>query len=422
MDEKIGKILNEQLQEIKPSEDILNKIKKISKKFCEELRIKLDGKEVKADVFVGGSLAKETLVKKDQYDVDVFVRFDKKYDDKKISAILGNVLGKKAHKVYGSRNYYQLNKDDILIEVVPVFKIKKPEEAVNVTDLSYFHVNYVLKKLKRNKKLSDEIILAKAFAHAQDVYGAESYIHGFSGYALELVVCYYGNFLKFIKKIVNCDVRKNGKLVIDDARFFKSREEVLREMNKSKLSSPIIIVDPTFKERNALSSLSKETFFKFQNACREFLKNPSSEFFIKKNVSEDFKKFKNVKIIKVKTNRQAGNIAGTKSKKFFGFFVYNLKKEFNIKKSGFDYDNEKNVAKFYFVLDSKGEEVVKGPPITNVHNLTKFKKVHAKAFIKKDFAYVKVKHLMNFEEWFSKFLKKEKKVMKGMGVDGVEKV
>ncbi|MBD3252791.1 hypothetical protein GF386_03610, partial [Candidatus Pacearchaeota archaeon] len=54
-----------------------------------------------------------------------------------------------------------------------------------MTDLSYFHVNHILKKIKKNKNLSDEIRLAKKFAYSQNCYGAESYIHGFSGYALE---------------------------------------------------------------------------------------------------------------------------------------------------------------------------------------------------------------------------------------------
>ena len=57
------------------------------------------------------------------------------------------------------------------------------------------------------KKMKDKDVLlgiriAKAFCHANNSYGAESYINGFSGYALELLVYYYGSFLKFIKGII----------------------------------------------------------------------------------------------------------------------------------------------------------------------------------------------------------------------------
>ena len=50
-------------------------------------------------------------------------------------------------------------------------------------------------------------------------------------------------------------------------------------MNSSKLTSPIILVDPTYKQRNALAALSEETFEKFKQASKKFLKNPSIKYF-----------------------------------------------------------------------------------------------------------------------------------------------
>jgi len=55
---------------------------------------------------------------------------------------------------------------------------------------------------ERLKKILDEIRIAKAFCYANNCYGAESYISGFSGYALELLVYHYKSFLKFIKSMV----------------------------------------------------------------------------------------------------------------------------------------------------------------------------------------------------------------------------
>jgi len=438
-----NKILKKQIEIIKPKKETLDKIKKITKEFCEDLRKKLGGKKIKAEVFVGGSLAKNTLVKKDRYDVDVFVRFDKKYDNDKISKFLGRVLGRKAKKIHGSRDYYQLVVDDILIEVIPVMKIKKPIEAQNITDLSYFHVNYILKKIRKNKKLSDEIMLAKTFVYAQNCYGAESYIHGFSGYALELLVCHYGSFLKFIKTVYLQNIKQNkrgsiykswmrkadyinnkNKIIIDDSKFYKNRAEILRELNESKLNSPIILIDPTFNERNALAGLSQETFLKFKKACSGFLKNSSEKFFEKKDVFEVLnKKYgKELRIISIKTNKQAGDIAGTKSKKFFRFFKGKLKREFEVKKDEFYYDEDKNVAHFYFVLEKKKDEIVKGPHVTKVVDLGRFKKAHSKAFIKNHIAYAKVRHSLSFEKFFGWFNRKYKKVLKEMGVEGMELV
>lgn len=415
----INTVLKEQLEIVKPSKEDQNRINKTAKDFQKKLREKLKNKNIKADVFIGGSLAKGTLVKKDIYDIDIFIRFDLKYSDKEISKLLGSVLGNTAKKVHGSRDYYQIKSEDILIEIIPVLKITTPLGAMNVTDLSYFHVNYLVKRIKSDKKLADEIRLAKAFAYAQNVYGAESYIHGFSGYALELLIVHYKSFQKFIKEIAKTNITKNNKITIDTKGFFKNNKSIIEETNPSKITGPIIIIDPTFSERNAGSSLSHQTLNKFKEACKKFLNNPSKKFFELQDTESEFKKHKEVKILKIRTNKQPGDIAGTKSKKFFKFFYNQLNKEFEIKKSGFDYDDINNLAKFYFIPAPKLDEIKRGPPVTAVHHLTGFKKAHPSAFIKDGFAHIKVKHSLSFEEWFKIFLKKEKKVIGEMGIVSV---
>ncbi len=417
---QINDVLKKEIENINPDKEAMDKINKTSRDFCEQLKNKLKQNKIDAQVFVGGSLAKNTIVKKNKYDIDVFVRFNKKYKNKEISELLGKQIPN-AKKVHGSRDYYQMVVNDILIEVIPVLEIKNPKQAKNVTDLSFFHVKYVVDKIKKNKKLANEIRLAKTFCFAQECYGAESYIHGFSGYVLELLILHYNSFVKFLKHMSNLDV--TDKFIIDSERFYKSKQQVLIELNEAKLQSPIILIDPTFKERNAAASLNKQTLSKFQQSIQEFLKSPNLEFFIKKDIGKGMKKKYGGKLITifVQTTKQAGDIAGTKSKKFFDFFIYKLKRDIQIKKSEFDYDEDKNLAYFYFVLDKKAEEIIKGPPITSIKNLTNFKKAHPNAFIKKGFAYAKLTHNLSFPEWFRNFVKKEEKIIKEMGIKKVWK-
>lgn len=412
---EVKEILKEQLKLITPSNKNLNKIKRISKEFQFELSKNLKKNKIKAEVFLGGSLAKNTLVKKDFYDIDIFVRFDISYENK-ISDILGKLL-KNAKRIHGSRDYYQKNIDNIIIEIIPVIKINNPEQAVNVTDLSYFHVNYVLKKVIKNKNLEKEIKLAKSFAYAQNVYGAESYVNGFSGYAMELLIIHYRNFLNFIKEIVKIDINKN-KIVIDAERHYKNNKNLINLINPSKILSPIILIDPTYKERNALSSLSKETLYKFQKSCKSFLKNPSSSFFAQKNIIDEFKN-SNTKIITIKTNKQQGDIAGTKSKKFYKFLLNELKKEFVINKEGFEYIENKNIAKIYMMLKKKKPTEIKGPPLKYKKNVIEFKAKHKKVIIKNNYAYTVLEHNLTFEEWLDKFKKNNLKVIKDMGIIGL---
>lgn len=409
--EKIKEVLFKQVLLIKPDKE-LGSINQTTNQFCKELEKKLKNKKIKADVFVGGSLAKDTIIKKRKHDIDIFVRFDKSYKDDKISKLLGRaVKAMKARKIHGSRDYFQVSKGKLIFEIIPTARIARPEQARNVTDLSYFHVNYIKGKIRKKKTLAEDIRLAKSFAYAQDCYGAESYIKGFSGYALELLVSYYGSFLRFIKAIKES---KEKRIILDPGKFYKNKQEILLELNEAKLQSPIVFVDPTFKERNALAALSRETLNKFKAACAAFLNKPNSKFFEKKDIEQELKrKYKNLIIIEVKTNRQAGDIAGSKLKRFYEFLTRKAEKYFDIKIREFEYNEGKNIGKIYLVLRKKEKIIIQGPPVTAVEHLTRFKKKHKNCYIKKGKAYAKEKS-MSLKE-FLQDLKKDKAVRE-MGI------
>ncbi len=405
MAEKIKEVLRKQILLINPGKE-KEKIERDTAVILKELENNLRKKKIKAEVFIGGSLAKDTLIKREKYDIDIFVRFDKKHKD--LSKLLEKILNK-ARKVHGSRDYFQIKKGKTIFEIVPVLKIQKPEEAENVTDLSYFHVNYVKNKINKNKKLADEIRLAKSFCYAQNCYGAEGYIRGFSGYALELLICYYGSFLKFIKA-----VQGKQRIILDPSKFYKNKEEILLELNESKIQSPVVFVDPTFKERNALAALSTETFNKFKQICKRFLAKPDNNFFEKQDIEKELKKkYKKLIIIQVRTNKQKGDIAGSKLRKFYTFLAKKLEKYFDIQIKEFEYLEDRNLGKIYLDLKQKKQIIIEGPPITSVEHLTKFKRRHRNCFIKKGRAYAREKPI-TLRSFIEKI--KKGKTLKEMGI------
>ncbi len=211
-----NKILKEVLKEINPPKEDLRTINEKIKRINEEIKKELIKKKISAEIFIGGSYAKKTLIKKGVYDIDLFLRFDEKYKKENISEISERILkdiNMDYVKIHGSRDYFKLNVSDFFfIELIPVLKIRNPYKSGNITDLSYFHVSYIKKKIK-NKKILDEIKLAKAFCYAQNCYGAESYINGFSGYAIELLIYYYKTFDNFLKKMIK--INEDKKEVID---------------------------------------------------------------------------------------------------------------------------------------------------------------------------------------------------------------
>jgi len=412
-------ILKEVLEKVKPTKEEFKTINKFVTKFLKEFKKSLKKEKIEAEIFIGGSFAKETLIKKGKYDVDIFVRFFEKYKDEEISDLAEKILKnfKNVKKIHGSRDYFRVAvSPEIYLELIPVKKIKKPTEAKNSTDLSYAHVKYINKKTK-SSKLLDEIRIAKAFVHANKCYGAESYIGGFSGYSLELLTIYYKSFLNFVKAISKI----KEKEIIDIEKQYKNKKEIMIDINSSKLKSPIILIDPTYKQRNALAALKKETFEKFQNKCISFLKNPNIKFFkeeeikIEKIKKQSKKSKEEFILIEAVTNKQEGEIAASKLKKFYEHLEKEISKFYEIKEKGFIYESGKN-ASFFYSVKKKKEIIFNGPQINDKKNLEKFKKKHKKTFIKKGKIYAKEKITESLKDFLQGWKVNHKKRILEMSV------
>ena len=418
----LKRILEEQVKLFKLDKETIDYLNKETENIIEEIEQELKKKKINAEVFLGGSLAKGTLIKKENHDIDVFVRFDWRIDD--ISNVLegivesvGKKLGYEVSKMHGSRDYFRIAiKDNLYFEIIPLCRIKNPQEARNVTDLSYFHVNYVTKKLKGNK-IADEILLAKQFCHANGIYGAETYIQGFSGYGLECLIIYYKSFVNMLRKLVQV----KDRIVIDPEKHYKKSADVLFSLNESRLQSPVILIDPTWKERNILSGLSKENFKKFQEKAREFLKKPSNEFFKLHELDieelEKLSRQKNYELIAttMKTDRQEGDIAGTKMKKFSKLLESELRKYFDVFRTEFDY-REGNEANFYAILKTKKEIIKNGPPVSMAKNAEAFKKANRDTFVKAGSLYARQKLDFSAREFLKNYIKEQGKKLTDMGI------
>ena len=382
---KVEKILSNILTNISLSKNELKQVNKETK----DLLIALKKQGLNANI--GGSLAKGTILKKDNQDVDIFIVLKKEELPKFEKLVSKTKL--KYELIHGSRDYIKIKKENIIFELIPVVKLDKNKIADNVTDFSLIHVKYIKGILSHNKKLADEIKLTKAFCHAQKCYGAESYIGGFSGYALEVLICHYGSFIKFLQKI------KSSK-IIDPKKYFKNNNEIMRELNQSKLQSPIILIDPTYKYRNVCAGLTQETYNLFLEKSAEFLKSPSEEFFTRKEfnldnfLSESKKANLSVYELTIKTDRQEGDIAGTKMKKLFKFLIKQLeRKEQQVINSEFIYGQEKEAKAYMAIKEKKIIEIV-GPKPEMKDAVKEFKKVRKTTYLSKGFVCAKEKVLV----------------------------
>lgn len=393
-------ILEQVIKDLRPSKDISKKADISIKKINNEIK----KQKIKAVCVKGGSIAKNTHLK-DDHDCDLFVKFDISYKDENISKLLEKILKKfRVNLIHGSRDYFQLKSEGITYEIIPVLNIKKAEDAENVTDFSPLHVNWV----KKSPRMLDEIRLSKAFCKAQDIYGAESYIKGFSGHVLDILTIYHRGFVKLLK----ASQKWKEKEVIDFYNFHKGK--ALKNLNISKTHSPLIVIDPIEPYRNAAAALDKEKFHVFKKKAKEFLNKPSKEFFKRKKFSlaEIKKKAKNDKLVVLKITALPGkeDIVGSKLLKCLEFIEKQFKlNDFKVKLSGWDWDKKKK-ALFYFVIEKEllpGKKLRIGPPLKNKKHSKMFKRKHKNCFVKKGRLYAQIKREFRDGEKFIKYLIKQ---------------
>ncbi len=353
------------LREIIPDKNEKKIVLDISKNFIRKLNSKFkEGKCV-----LGGSIAKDTWIKGDS-DIDVFAVFNKKYSKENISKILEKRLKEmkfKIKKIHGSRDYFQVRQGDYNLEVVPILNVKNAKEAKNITDVSPLHVKWV----RKHKRLLNEIRLVKAFCKANKLYGAESYIKGFSGYVLEILTIYYGSF----EKLISNSKKWKEELVIDIEKHYDG-------LNESK-KSPLIVIDPVQNNRNAAAALSLEKFNKFIEIAKEFKRNPSEKFFVLNKINDE--DLRGALILEAKALKGKKDIIGSKLLKALDFIAKRLKEE-GYEIEDYDWEWSEKIKFWYFVKENELSEKYRhyGPPIKEEKHLEEFRRKYKKYKLLRD--------------------------------------
>ncbi len=409
--------MNKLLEEVKkgkrPTAAENSTVAKIAAEFITRLDRALKAAKVRAKPVVGGSGAKGTWLR-GMHDIDVFVCFDyKSYKGKsgELSEFLAKAMKKafpKHERLHGSRDYFRVRYGNYNFEFVPILKISKASQAMNITDASLLHSDWVNRQLQKpkslmqlgpiaerrfgNKKtgLDDEIRLAKAFSIAQRVYGAESYVRGFSGYACEVLTIYYGSFLKLVTTAATKwkkGIAAGKKIVIDAGNHYR-RKDPLRELNEAKVQSELVVIDPVQPDRNATAALGNETLQRFISAAAGFIKNPSGKFFEKELITVEglaqSAKGKRLVVVEAVPVRGKEDVAGAKLVKAYQHILQQLEKNgFDLAMSGWEWDKHKQGTALMWYAAEKGEkgepkaEIREGPPLSNTQHAEKFRDEHS---------------------------------------------
>jgi tRNA nucleotidyltransferase (CCA-adding enzyme) len=356
----------------------------VMSEFEEKVVAELAKQKVVANLFVGGSVGKGTCLP-GIHDIDYFMRFDlKKYGEENLSELCEGVLSsifKDVLRLKGSRDYFRVKINDYEVEIIPVLYIKRITQAQNLTDQSPFHVNWIKKNVKVKKNLDFDMRLAKQFFRASGVYGAESWIGGFSGHVTEILVVHYGGFDKLLKAVL----KWKDKTIIDVEKSYKGTD-VLEILDDAKTVGPLVVVDPVDKDRNAAAALGLEKFELLQSKIELFLKKPHKKFFDEIEITvEDIKKMgkrNRVLIWKATPEDEKMDVSGAKMVKYSEHISRMFKnEEFIVLDSGM-YWNKHDDGLVWVIVDKKDlskKQMIKGPQTFGMQNhIMAFKKKYAR--------------------------------------------
>ena len=171
----------------------------------------------------------------------------------------------------------------------------------------------------------------------------------------------------------------------------------LFHINTSKLQSPLVVVDPVDKNRNAAAALSHEKFLLFKGLAKKYLQKPAEEFFVKEKITigslkEKYKGKGTLALVTVTPTPGKEDAVGAKLLKVFEFMKEKLL-GFGLVQGGWVWNRGED-ALFYFVVKKKELpelEVRVGPPLKMKEYVEDFKKKNKNTFEEKGRIMAKVK-------------------------------
>jgi len=275
----VDDVLSQVLLKIVPSKEEKQRIYSLADKLKNDLSAIAENEGLKAEIILGGSVAKDTWIK-DEADIDLFMMVPPTLNREEIKGLCLDIARKVVRdneyvERYAEHPYIEAVVQGIKVNIVPCYRIKH-EEWMSAVDRTPYHTEYVNTRME-DRDLRNEIRLLKQFMKGISVYGAEIKIGGFSGYLCELLVIRFGSF----RDLLNGFVDWISGTIIDLEDLYKE------DMNKIRLffENPLIVIDPVDMTRNVAAAVTEESLFTFIAAARHFVQKPDLRFFYPMNVT-----------------------------------------------------------------------------------------------------------------------------------------
>lgn len=328
---------------------------------------------------IGGSYARDTWLSGDA-DVDFFMMYPPEWGAGKINSQgledAEDVLSEFPHwRRFAEHPYLEGVVKEITVNLVPC---ADTEKGVWITSMDRSRFHTLLLKQMLNDELRKQVRVLKSFLKANDIYGAEIRIGGFSGYVTEILTVKYGSFMEVIEGVKSW---KSGTII-----------SLSDSIPSNTFNTPIVILDPVDNGRNLAAAIRPSNLAKFQLLAGKFLETPSLSFFERKNKEFD-RSFESstISIVfrapdKVEEIRWSEYFKSSKA-------IFN---ELNFE--GFEpitfavYESDGWVSLTFLVTFMNSQIKVKaGPPVENIKASLEFTKTNKNIFIGEDMKIYSVK-------------------------------
>lgn len=266
------------LKDIKPTSQEQKEIDEMSDKLVSFLKETCKSENIDAKIAIVGSVAKHTALK-GKSDIDIFMAFPLSVDE----ATLKETGLSLAHKCndhfngtashhFASHPYVTSDIEGFEVDFVPCYEIEDGSQLKSAVDRTILHTRYV--KANLTCEGCDEVLLLKRFMDMTGTYGSEFKVGGFAGYLCELLIIKYGNFENTLKAASNW---RFGE-VIDLEEYGTS----------NNFNDPLIVIDPTDKNRNVGAALRLNKMAEFIQSSRNYLASDNKkDYFYPLNKSLD---------------------------------------------------------------------------------------------------------------------------------------
>lgn len=251
------------VEDLTPSDDERRNLEQAFENVRERAQDALDDYRFTADVELVGSTARDSWLAGDR-DIDVFLLLPEDLPREKFEEVgldVGRQVFPDGTVEYAEHPYVKGVEDGYDVDIVPCYSLDDPSEVRSAVDRTPFHQRYVEDEMFEG--FGDQARLTKAFARGAGVYGSDLRTRGFGGYLCELLVLHYGGFHD----------------VVEAAADWTPPVEIEFQTPTREHDDPLVVVDPVDPARNVATVVSKESFARFVQASRDFLRQPSESQF-----------------------------------------------------------------------------------------------------------------------------------------------